>query len=73
MGYDISDYKGIDPSYGSLEDVDNLVVELHKRDMKLIMDLVVNHTSDQVSGNLITLLVPLLMIITACVVSGIED
>lgn len=56
MGYDISDYKGIDPSYGSLEDVDHLITELHKRDMKLIMDLVVNHTSDQVSEILINLL-----------------
>lgn len=49
MGYDIADYKDIDPSYGSLEDVDHLIVELHKRDMKLMMDLVVNHTSDQVA------------------------
>ncbi|KAF2143599.1 glycoside hydrolase family 13 protein [Aplosporella prunicola CBS 121167] len=47
MGYDISDYKDIDPAYGSLEDVDELIKELKKRDMKLMMDLVVNHTSDQ--------------------------
>ncbi|KAI5204054.1 glycoside hydrolase [Aureobasidium subglaciale] len=47
MGYDIADYKDIDPVYGSLEDVDNLISELKKRDMKLMMDLVVNHTSDQ--------------------------
>lgn len=33
-----------------MEDVDHLVAELHKRDMRLVMDLVVNHTSDQVSG-----------------------
>jgi oligo-1,6-glucosidase len=45
--YDISDYKDIDPRYGSLEDVDELIRELKKRDMKLMMDLVVNHTSDQ--------------------------
>ncbi|GAB7348535.1 hypothetical protein MBLNU459_g6929t1 [Dothideomycetes sp. NU459] len=47
MGYDISDYKDIDPLYGKLEDVDTLISELKKRDMKLMMDLVVNHTSDQ--------------------------
>lgn len=47
MGYDIADYKDIDPVYGTLEDVDELISELKKRDMKLILDLVVNHTSDQ--------------------------
>jgi len=48
MGYDIADYKAIDPIYGTIEDVDNLVSELRKRGMKLMMDLVVNHTSDEV-------------------------
>jgi glycosidase len=48
MGYDISDYKGIDPLYGTLADVDELVSELKKRGMKLMMDVVFNHTSDQV-------------------------
>ena len=48
MGYDIADYKVIDPIYGSLEDVDDLITELKKRDMKLMMDLVVNHTSEMV-------------------------
>lgn len=47
MGYDIADYKAVDPSYGTLEDVDELIAELKKRDMKLMMDLVVNHTSNQ--------------------------
>ncbi|KAI1848136.1 hypothetical protein JX266_005849 [Neoarthrinium moseri] len=47
MGYDIADYKEIDPCYGSLEDVDLLIAELKKRDMKLMMDLVVNHTSNE--------------------------
>ncbi|KAF4554058.1 Alpha-glucosidase-like protein 2 [Elsinoe fawcettii] len=47
MGYDIADYKDIDPLYGSLADVDELIAELKKRDMKLMMDLVVNHTSDE--------------------------
>jgi oligo-1,6-glucosidase len=46
MGYDIADYKDIDPAYGSLGDVDELIAELKKRDMKLMMDLVVNHTSN---------------------------
>jgi len=44
-----ADYKDIDPLFGKLEDVDELIRELKKRDMKLMMDLVVNHTSDQVS------------------------
>ncbi|KAL8702414.1 MAG: hypothetical protein Q9201_004415 [Fulgogasparrea decipioides] len=47
MGYDISDYKAIDPIYGTNEDVDHLAAELKKRGMKLMMDLVVNHTSEQ--------------------------
>ena len=46
MGYDIADYKDIAPEYGSLEQVDHLIAELKKRDMKLMMDLVVNHTSN---------------------------
>jgi oligo-1,6-glucosidase len=46
-GYDISDYQDIDPLFGSLEQLDELIAELHARGMKLIMDLVVNHTSDQ--------------------------
>ncbi|KAI9756267.1 MAG: hypothetical protein M4579_003934 [Chaenotheca gracillima] len=47
MGYDISDYKAIDPIYGTLEDVDHIIAELKKRNMKLMMDVVFNHTSDQ--------------------------
>ncbi|KAI9782407.1 MAG: hypothetical protein M1816_001905 [Peltula sp. TS41687] len=47
MGYDVADYKDIDPRYGTLADVDRLIHELHKREMKLIMDLVVNHTSNE--------------------------
>ena len=48
MGYDIADYKFIDPIYGTNEDVDDLISELKKRGMRLMMDLVVNHTSDEV-------------------------
>lgn len=47
MGYDISDYYDIHPPYGTMEDVNMLAEGLHKRGMKLLMDLVVNHTSDQ--------------------------
>jgi oligo-1,6-glucosidase len=46
MGYDISDYRAIDPKYGSMSDLEALVQGLHERGMKLVMDLVVNHTSD---------------------------
>lgn len=46
-GYDISDYQDIDPIFGSLADIDELIADLHSRGMKLVMDLVVNHTSDE--------------------------
>ncbi len=46
-GYDISDYRDIDPLFGSLEQLDELIAALHARGMKLVMDLVVNHTSDE--------------------------
>jgi oligo-1,6-glucosidase len=46
-GYDISDYQSIDPMFGSLEQFDRLITEVHHRGMNLIMDLVVNHTSDE--------------------------
>ena len=47
FGYDISDYCGIDPVFGTEADFDRLLDESHKRGMKLILDLVPNHTSDQ--------------------------
>lgn len=47
MGYDIRDYEKIMLEFGTLEDFDRLVEELHRRDIKLIMDLVVNHSSDE--------------------------
>ena len=46
-GYDISDYQDIMDEFGDMNDMENLLRETHKRDMKLIMDLVVNHTSDE--------------------------
>ena len=46
-GYDIADYKNIDPAFGTLEDFKTVLDEAHKRGLKVIMDLVVNHTSDQ--------------------------
>lgn len=46
-GYDISDYQRIDPLFGTLEDFDELLAGMHERGMKLVMDLVVNHTSDE--------------------------
>lgn len=47
FGYDISDYRDIDPVYGDLETFDNLIRKVHKRDIKIIMDFVANHTSSQ--------------------------
>lgn len=46
-GYDISDYDRIDPMFGSNEEMEELIREADKRGMKILMDLVVNHTSDQ--------------------------
>jgi len=46
-GYDIRDYQAIDPVFGTMEEFDTLLMEAHKRGMRLIMDLVVNHTSDE--------------------------
>ena len=46
-GYDISDYQDIDSTFGTLEDFDALLAAVHERGMKLVMDLVVNHTSDE--------------------------
>ncbi len=46
-GYDISDYRDIDPTFGTLADFDELLAQTHARGMKLVMDLVVNHTSDE--------------------------
>jgi oligo-1,6-glucosidase len=46
-GYDISDYEDIDPTFGTLADFDALLGAVHDRGMKLVMDLVVNHTSDE--------------------------
>lgn len=46
-GYDISDYQAIMAEFGTMEDFDALLEEVHRRGMKLIMDLVINHTSDE--------------------------
>lgn len=46
-GYDISDYQDIDPMFGTLEDMDQLIAEAKKRNIRIIMDLVLNHTSDE--------------------------
>ncbi len=46
-GYDISDYQDVDPLFGTLDDLDTLIGLLHERGIKLVMDLVVNHTSDE--------------------------
>lgn len=46
-GYDIADYEAIDPQYGTMADMDTLIAEAKQRHIRIIMDLVVNHTSDQ--------------------------
>jgi alpha-glucosidase len=47
FGYDISDYRNIDPQYGTLADFDRLVAEAKKRHIRILMDMVMNHTSDK--------------------------
>ncbi|MDX1659779.1 MAG: alpha-amylase family glycosyl hydrolase [Nitriliruptorales bacterium] len=46
-GYDVADYTGVDPLFGALEDVERLVDEAHERDLRVIVDLVPNHSSDR--------------------------
>ncbi len=46
-GYDISDYQAIMPEFGTMEDFDRMLGEAHKRGLRIVMDLVVNHTSDE--------------------------
>lgn len=47
FGYDIADYTKIDPRFGTMEDCDRLINEIHKRKMKVVLDMVMNHTSDK--------------------------
>ncbi len=46
-GYDISDYRAINPEFGTMEDFDRMLSEAHSRGIRIVMDLVVNHTSDE--------------------------
>src|SRR5690606_38638702 len=46
-GYDIADYRNVHPSYGSLADFKQFVKEAHRRDLRIVTELVINHTSDQ--------------------------
>ena len=46
-GYDIADYEAINPIYGTMNDFKKLLRKAHERDLRIVMDLVVNHTSDQ--------------------------
>ncbi|MGA8028545.1 MAG: alpha-amylase family glycosyl hydrolase, partial [Bryobacteraceae bacterium] len=47
FGYDISNYQGIDPQYGTMADFDRLLAEAKKRNIRILMDMVMNHTSDK--------------------------
>jgi alpha-glucosidase len=47
FGYDISDYEAIDPKYGTMADFDHLIAEANKRHIRVLMDMVMNHTSDK--------------------------
>jgi alpha-glucosidase len=52
MGYDIRNYEDVYAPYGTLQDMEKLIDETHSRGMRIILDLVVNHTSDQVRMSL---------------------
>ncbi len=47
FGYDISDYRDIDPMFGNLDDFDTLIAQAHQRDIKIIIDQVLSHTSNE--------------------------
>jgi alpha-glucosidase len=47
FGYDVADYTGIEPMFGTMADIDRLLADVHQRGMKLLLDLVPNHTSDE--------------------------
>src|SRR3954453_3170888 len=47
LGYDVSDYENVDPKYGTLADMDKLLANGQSKNMKVILDYVVNHTSDK--------------------------
>lgn len=46
-GYDIADYRSVDPQYGTMQDLDTLIKELHRHNIRIVMDMVLNHSSDQ--------------------------
>jgi hypothetical protein len=47
LGYDISDFRGVDPAYGTIDDIVRLLEGAHRRGIRVVLDLVLNHTSDQ--------------------------
>src|SRR5205814_1662468 len=47
FGYDVADYTGVEPLFGTMADLDQLLADVHRRGMKMVLDLVPNHTSDQ--------------------------
>ena len=61
-GYDISDYREIMREFGTMEDFDRLLKEIHKREMRLVLDLVVNHTSDEHPWFVNTDIIPIIII-----------
>ena len=70
-GYDISDYQAIMKEFGTMEDFDRMLEEAHARGIKIVMDLVVNHTSDDTNG--LWRAESLRIIRTVIIISGVKE
>lgn len=73
MGYDVRDYEDVYAPYGTVQDMERLVAETHARGMRIILDLVINHTSDQVAAGPYICLCPSCKKLTHNSISGSKN